>query len=112
VDEIFDEAANSTWKEDPFSELPPVSRDDPSTWTSKHGWPGAASVGIFGGSASQGPMAFKNRTNPRMYDVFKHLLDKEKLWVSMDRFGVMKPTTNVLLKDGITRQDFPAYKVH
>jgi hypothetical protein len=48
VDEIFDEAANSTWKEDPFSELPPVSRDDPSTWTSKHGWPGAASVGIFG----------------------------------------------------------------
>jgi hypothetical protein len=109
LDEIWHEAETQNQLKAPFKDLPPVSRDDPTTWTSEHGWPGAQSVGIFGHTVCSDKMSIVNRLNPIAYDVFKTLLGEEKLWTSFDRFGVMKPTKNVLLKDG-QRRDFPEYK--
>jgi len=53
--------------------------------------------------------AFMNRQNENIYQVFKTILDTDELLVSHDRFGVMRPTKQVLLKDGQTRRDFPEY---
>jgi hypothetical protein len=36
-------------------------------------------------------------------------MDRKELWMGVDRYGVLKPTKNVLLKNG-ERQDFDQYK--
>jgi hypothetical protein len=38
------------------------------------------------------PMAWKNRQNPLIYEAFSNILKSEKLWVSIDRYGIMRPT--------------------
>ncbi|EFC49277.1 hypothetical protein NAEGRDRAFT_78224 [Naegleria gruberi] len=35
-----------------------------------------------------------------------------KLWCSFETYGVMRPTKQVLMKDGKTRKDFPQYKTN
>jgi len=37
-------------------------------------------------------MAWKNRQNPLIYEAFSNILKSEKLWVSIDRYGIMRPT--------------------
>lgn len=41
---------------------------------------------------NQQEQAWRNRENKQIYSVFANLLDTHKLWVSVDRYGVMRPT--------------------
>jgi len=86
-----------------------ADRSDPLTWTPNNGYPSMEQVGILGGQVAVQASAFENRQNENLYRVFAHLLGQKQLLVSLDRFGVIRPTKQVLLKDGITRQDFPQY---
>eukprot|EP01126_Amoeba_proteus_P040742 TRINITY_DN4362_c0_g1_i5.p1 TRINITY_DN4362_c0_g1~~TRINITY_DN4362_c0_g1_i5.p1 ORF type:complete len:199 (-),score=45.71 TRINITY_DN4362_c0_g1_i5:613-1209(-) len=36
--------------------------------------------------------AWKNRLNPLIYNIFSEILGTKKLWVSVDRYGIMRPT--------------------
>jgi hypothetical protein len=44
---------------------------------------------------AKGPMAWKNRQNPNIYGVFANIMRRKDLWVSVDRYGSMRPTKNV-----------------
>jgi len=41
---------------------------------------------------SQQIQAWRNRENPLIYEAFKNCMNVRKLWVSIDRYGVMRPT--------------------
>eukprot|EP01125_Pyxidicula_operculata_P019818 TRINITY_DN7210_c0_g1_i1.p1 TRINITY_DN7210_c0_g1~~TRINITY_DN7210_c0_g1_i1.p1 ORF type:complete len:369 (-),score=82.34 TRINITY_DN7210_c0_g1_i1:26-1132(-) len=84
-----------------------VDRNNPQSWD---GWP--AEVCKNGGFMGTFPywkkmkdsealkerhistqcMAWKNRENPLLYKAFSHILNTPKLWVSVDRYGIMRPT--------------------
>ncbi len=87
----------------------PVDFSDPTTWTIANLWPELDHIGLLGGDTALGKEAFSNRCNLNLYQVFRHLIGRDELWVSVDRYGVLKPTKNVLTKEG-TRKDFPEYK--
>jgi hypothetical protein len=38
------------------------------------------------------PVAWKNRQHPKIYEVFANVIGRKDLWVSVDRYGVMRPT--------------------
>ncbi len=92
------------------SEFVAPDRNNPLTWTPNHGYPAMENVGILGTKVALQRSAMENRQNELVYTVFSHLLNGERqLLVSMDRFGVIRPTKQVLMADGVTRQDFPRY---
>eukprot|EP01012_Entosiphon_sulcatum_P035858 TRINITY_DN4558_c0_g1_i3.p1 TRINITY_DN4558_c0_g1~~TRINITY_DN4558_c0_g1_i3.p1 ORF type:complete len:296 (-),score=29.95 TRINITY_DN4558_c0_g1_i3:295-1161(-) len=65
-------------------------RNEPKTWDC---WPGLSHLGIQGTVC--GEQVWRNRVNPKLYEVFRNLLRTSKLWVSADNCGVMRPTRNV-----------------
>ena len=72
-----------------------MNRSDSRTWDDTH-FP-TSREGFFGLVVAEGKQAFLNRQNPIMYKVFENIMHKKNLWVSIDRYGVMRPTKNVLL---------------
>lgn len=95
----------------------PVNSNDPSTWRT---FPGAFQAGLL--SQALSIEAWKNRTKPEIYNLFKYVADKtnsmsdlrtltkkEDLWVSIDNWGFMRPTKDVpqgvLLPQDPTRVD-------
>lgn len=71
-----------------------VNRNDPRTWDSAN-WPTAQAVGFIGSNAAYGPQAWKNRMGENLYKVFSTLMNHKELWVSVDRYGIMRPTKNI-----------------
>jgi len=100
IDEVLDEfevgaTINEIWME---LEAKPwnfdnvlVSRNNSETWTN---FP-RSQVGIIRDDPCIGPQAWRNRQNPNLVKVFTKIMGKEQLWVSIDRFGLMRPTKNV-----------------
>mmetsp|Transcript_10898 Transcript_10898/g.16254 ORF Transcript_10898/g.16254 Transcript_10898/m.16254 type:complete len:397 (+) Transcript_10898:40-1230(+) len=89
-----------------------LKKNDPSTW-GEQSWP--KEICRNGGFMGKFPyirrmlssnftmladhqQAWKNRQNPKIYEVFANLLETRKLWVSLDRYGIMRPTK--IKKDG------------
>eukprot|EP00466_Bigelowiella_natans_P001758 jgi/Bigna1/89792/estExt_fgenesh1_pg.C_550123 len=83
-----------------------ILRDRPETWDEKN-WPKeiCRNGGFMGRfpyirrlysidktMINKQPQAWRNRQNPKVYNVFRNLLDSKKLWVSLDRYGIMRPT--------------------
>jgi len=54
-------------------------------------------MGIFPSAETFSKEACKNRQNPDVYNVFKNILGRDKLWVSHDRFGVLRPTKDIVI---------------
>lgn len=62
------------------------------------------------------PQAWRNRENPLIYEAFANVLQTRKLWVSIDRYGVMRPARlrhqsdqeneAALLEDRQTKKDW------
>ncbi|KAG9416395.1 hypothetical protein AC1031_000801 [Aphanomyces cochlioides] len=82
-----------------------VKRDDPLSWGNEN-WPrevcrNGGFVGRFPfwkrmkkldqTSLNKQPQSWRNRENPLVYKAFSRILSEEKLWVSIDRYGVMRP---------------------
>jgi len=72
---------------------PGLSRDDPSTWEY---WPGVYSAGLISQALSN--QSWQNRVNPELYDVFKNIIGRSDLWVSVDNWGLLRPTKNIPTK--------------
>lgn len=87
-----------------------VDMKDPTTWTPSNGYPVMEELGMLGNQIATQHSAFINRQNEHVYQVFKSIIGRDDLHVSLDRFGVMRPTKQVLLADGKTRRDFPEYQ--
>ncbi|KAA8491768.1 hypothetical protein FVE85_8250 [Porphyridium purpureum] len=91
-----------------------VDRRDASTWNNEN-WPAAiCRNGGFAGRfpymrrlyrldktmpVNKQPQAWRNRENVKVYDVFKNILGTHKLWASIDRYGVMRPTLSEKSED-------------
>eukprot|EP00027_Filamoeba_sp_ATCC50430_P014829 CAMPEP_0168567166 /NCGR_PEP_ID=MMETSP0413-20121227/14848_1 /TAXON_ID=136452 /ORGANISM="Filamoeba nolandi, Strain NC-AS-23-1" /LENGTH=413 /DNA_ID=CAMNT_0008599315 /DNA_START=169 /DNA_END=1407 /DNA_ORIENTATION=+ len=69
-----------------------VDRNDPSTWVDAL-WPGPKRVGFSEVTVRE--QGWKNRENENIYNIFSLLLGRKDLWVSIDRYGIMRPTKNV-----------------
>ncbi|ETW08606.1 hypothetical protein H310_01150 [Aphanomyces invadans] len=82
-----------------------VKRDDATTW-GNDAWPrevcrNGGFVGRFPywkrmkkldpTFLNKQPQSWRNRQNKVIYEVFSTLLEAEQLWVSIDRYGVMRP---------------------
>lgn len=83
------------------------SRTDPADWEDSK-WPTAAFLhkkGFISGYADFENVdeAWRNRQDPRVYQVFRRLLGRRDLVVKLDRYGVMRPT---VLADGTEREDW------
>lgn len=83
-----------------------VNRHNPDTWDS---WPS----GIFGFINPTNDFklktAYENRQNENLVRLFQLLLNEKALWVSIGRFGIMRPTKNVKFIDGRV-EDKPEWK--
>jgi Phytanoyl-CoA dioxygenase (PhyH) len=77
-----------------------VNRNDPVTWRNDH-WPSAAAGKGFVEAARPltDTQAFRNRQNPRVVSCFRALLGTDEIWVSLDRYGVMRPTRNAASRE-------------
>nr|CCA14826.1 predicted protein putative [Albugo laibachii Nc14] len=63
------------------------------------------------------PQAWRNRENPLVYQAFSNILQSEELWVSIDRYGVMRPSrvrgkadANVSLPEDTVKVDWQTKK--
>lgn len=82
-----------------------VKRDDETTWGNEN-WP--SEVCRNGGFMGRFPywkrmkkldstgvnkqeQAWRNRENPKVYEAFANIMQTRRLWVSVDRYGVMRP---------------------
>jgi len=86
---------------------PKIDRNDPTTWED---FPGIKSVGMFPEVEAIDLVACENRQNPNVYNAFKNVLGQENLWVSFDRFGVLRPTKGILIPGSETKEDRPNWK--
>jgi len=83
-----------------------VSQEEPKTWENDT-WP--KEICRNGGFMGRFPyfnklkslddldipsqvQAWKNRQNPEAFQIFSKLMETDRLWVSIDRYGVMRPT--------------------
>jgi len=79
-----------------------VNRNDSNTWGFY------SPVGILGDLPCSSKQAWRNRQNPKLYRAFSTIMNTKELWVSIDRFGIMRPTENVpigKLKEEKIRKD-------
>jgi len=91
IDEIWTELESGIFTRDPSN----IKRNDPRTWVDEY-WPSAIRrLGLLGGDISSGRRAWENRQNENVYKVFRTLMNKNNLWVSVDRYGMMRPTRSV-----------------
>ncbi|KAL9648124.1 hypothetical protein ABK040_007489 [Willaertia magna] len=93
-DEI-EENKRTIWSE--ILEQKQVSRFNPKTWIARLGWPDYGNVGIVGNSCYWNRKGMENRQNEKLVKCFELIygMDKTKLWSSVDRLGVIRPTKNV-----------------
>lgn len=83
-----------------------INRDNPNTWVDSN-WPkeickNGGFIGKFpywkrmaslnDTLVNVQPQAWKNRENPKVYKVFSQLMRQPNLWVSIDRYGIMRPS--------------------
>eukprot|EP01117_Protostelium_nocturnum_P017788 TRINITY_DN7301_c0_g1_i1.p1 TRINITY_DN7301_c0_g1~~TRINITY_DN7301_c0_g1_i1.p1 ORF type:complete len:368 (+),score=69.89 TRINITY_DN7301_c0_g1_i1:75-1178(+) len=106
IDEMWTEIESTPWGRD--RELF-ANRNDPSTWENDT-WPTGLHLGMLGKFEAIGKMAWKNRQNPLLYKAFSTILQEEKLWVSVDRWGIMRPTVGVDMGGSTGSVDKPEWK--
>eukprot|EP00003_Mantamonas_plastica_P032409 TRINITY_DN879_c0_g1_i1.p1 TRINITY_DN879_c0_g1~~TRINITY_DN879_c0_g1_i1.p1 ORF type:complete len:391 (+),score=114.56 TRINITY_DN879_c0_g1_i1:167-1339(+) len=75
-----------------------VDREDPSTWGNSH-FPWGAAIGMVGGDPTIGKQAWRNRIKPELYKAFSFFSGHKELRVSVDRYGMLRPTKNVEMKN-------------
>eukprot|EP01118_Nematostelium_gracile_P003863 TRINITY_DN1449_c0_g1_i1.p1 TRINITY_DN1449_c0_g1~~TRINITY_DN1449_c0_g1_i1.p1 ORF type:complete len:349 (-),score=86.91 TRINITY_DN1449_c0_g1_i1:43-1089(-) len=75
-----------------------IDRNDPSTWESCN-WPSGSK--FLTSTPCFGQKAFENRTNENIYKIFKAIYNEEKLWCSIDKWGIFRGTKDLpFMEDG------------
>jgi len=84
-----------------------LDKNDPETWDKY--WPPSvfSKRGFISGGVDHYQQSWNNRMNPNIYELFSRILGPT-IWVDPDRYGVMRPTKNIVLKDGsmVDRMDW------
>eukprot|EP01121_Diplochlamys_sp_Union-15-3_P000419 TRINITY_DN10393_c0_g1_i1.p1 TRINITY_DN10393_c0_g1~~TRINITY_DN10393_c0_g1_i1.p1 ORF type:complete len:358 (-),score=45.72 TRINITY_DN10393_c0_g1_i1:1-1074(-) len=73
-----------------------VNRHEPSTWENNN-WSDMQNTGFVGKNPVFTEVAFELRQHPKIYEVFSTLIGNPKLWVSIDRYALFRPTKDVLI---------------
>ena|SRR3990167_3390117 len=97
VDNVISEqdcekSVDAIWNLVKRSSVESCIKDQPETWGDN--WP-TSKTGILGDGIVQDPQAWKNRQNKNIYDVFSTLYNDSDLIVSLDRYGITRPTVNI-----------------
>lgn len=93
----------------------PIDRSDPATWENSQWNGGISDRGDNRGFVEVGENPFPlqaywdNYQNPKITSLFSHLLGEEKIAMVEDRYGFMRPTKNILMRDG-SKVDKPEWK--
>jgi len=74
---------------------PEIKRNDSHSWES---WPSLKQLGILGDIPVLSPRLFANRFKPEIHSAFAQVFGTEKLWVSIGRLSMMRPTRGVPMK--------------
>ncbi|BBM86559.1 hypothetical protein [Candidatus Uabimicrobium amorphum] len=82
-----------------------VSPDNPISWE-KCNWPSRSKF-LLSRPAFHF-QAFKNRTSETVYRVFCHIWKEERLRVTIDNWGIMRGTKDLLMKNGV--EDRPQWR--
>eukprot|EP01129_Flabellula_baltica_P003787 TRINITY_DN13517_c0_g1_i1.p1 TRINITY_DN13517_c0_g1~~TRINITY_DN13517_c0_g1_i1.p1 ORF type:complete len:339 (+),score=105.34 TRINITY_DN13517_c0_g1_i1:55-1071(+) len=98
-------------------------REDPTTWGDEN-WP--KEICRNGGFMGRFPYikrlklpstlipkqhtAWENRQNPLVYEVFKNCMGTKRLWVSIDRYGILRPTKLEIGGETIAREEWMTKK--
>ncbi|KNC55520.1 uncharacterized protein AMSG_01785 [Thecamonas trahens ATCC 50062] len=90
--------ADASAQANPAKATAALDFNDPTTWESRN-WPKPKSKFLFGSPAFT-QLAFAMRTHPAIYEVFRGLYGgEEKLWASIDNWGVMRGTRNLRMRN-------------
>lgn len=116
VDDLWTFLETGTYKrwdqDDEGDTKPPsssIKRNDPNTWNAD--WPRMAHAGILGFLPIFTKRALLNRQNPRVYEVFRSVMGRDKLMVSHDRYGMFRPVCNAS-GDAVNLQWKTSYSLH
>eukprot|EP01112_Ceratiomyxa_fruticulosa_P022110 TRINITY_DN800_c0_g1_i3.p1 TRINITY_DN800_c0_g1~~TRINITY_DN800_c0_g1_i3.p1 ORF type:complete len:342 (-),score=64.70 TRINITY_DN800_c0_g1_i3:108-1133(-) len=75
----------------PTLEHPRIDRNNKTTWINDV-WPNSRQLGILGDDPAMGKQAWENRQNENVFEVFKLLHKTDRLRVTFDRYGILRPT--------------------
>jgi len=86
----------------------PVDFSDSRTWDDKN-WPSKSRHLLQ--DVAMHAQAFQNRTREDLYELFSYLFDGErKLWTSIDRWGVLRGTKDIVMPDGSIKRDIAKWR--
>jgi len=94
IDDVWNSIESFDWT--PYKEEyknNKVARNNSLTWENTH-FP-TSQEGFFGLEIATTKQAFLNRQNETFYKVCSKILGKKNLWISIDRYGIMRPTKNI-----------------
>jgi len=92
VDEFWQDAVSRPHS---FQKMP-VTRNNPMSWENEN-WPSKSK--FLMNYLALGQCAFNNRTNENIYKVFCEIFGETKLWCSIDKWGFMRATKDLLWLD-------------
>ncbi len=114
VDDVWNHLESGNWRNSFYqkkSDQRGPSRHVPKEWDKV--WPAMETEGILGTPPVFSKQAFKNRQHPRVYNSFAKLLGEDKLMVSIDRYGLFRPTKKVDINgDGSKFEDRAQWETH
>eukprot|EP01087_Luapelamoeba_hula_P024522 TRINITY_DN9360_c0_g1_i1.p1 TRINITY_DN9360_c0_g1~~TRINITY_DN9360_c0_g1_i1.p1 ORF type:complete len:446 (+),score=103.34 TRINITY_DN9360_c0_g1_i1:16-1353(+) len=103
-DQDCDASVEEIWNEVKSFSKDLVNQEDADSWDF---WP-SKGAGILGDDIAAQTMAWKNRANPNLHKVFATLIGTPELLSSVDRYGIMRPTKDVLING--TKLDKPGWR--
>eukprot|EP01006_Ploeotia_vitrea_P009126 TRINITY_DN21474_c0_g1_i1.p1 TRINITY_DN21474_c0_g1~~TRINITY_DN21474_c0_g1_i1.p1 ORF type:complete len:392 (+),score=52.35 TRINITY_DN21474_c0_g1_i1:46-1221(+) len=94
-EEDVDKTVHEMWTADTLlGQYTGLNREDPTTWQDDN-WPSTYNGFLDSINQREEQMCWENRQNPRLVKVFQNILGDQKLWVSGDRYGILRPTKGI-----------------
>jgi len=91
------------WRSDEMLGSRKVDRNEPSTWENGT-WPSEMNLAEGGFLTHLTDMSLQtgwdNRQHPNLYKIFSLVFNNPNLWVRFDRYGMMRPTKGIKMKNG------------
>lgn len=111
-DVLNDDECNATirefWEHHAGEGLDPSK---PATWDSfweRQHFGRLGIIGMFPDFASIRQL--ENRQNPRVHEAFARVLGTHELWVDFDRLGIMRPTVDIDMNDGLGPREMEQWR--
>src|SRR3990167_7977143 len=99
-EEEIEECLHDIWNHESIFGTLGINRTSPETWENEN-WPGGSHGFINPTNDFNIPSVHKIRQNPTIIKIFQAILGKKELNVSIDRYGVLRPTKNIQFSNGV-----------